>query len=63
MNIEGNYKVKKLSHNFWTLGVYDLTARENPYSIYFIHENGFIKGYKLSVFGKAISFITYDFRF
>jgi len=63
MNIEGNHKVKKLSHNFWTLGVYNLTARKNPYSIYFVEENGFIKGYKLSIFGTAIPFITYNFRF
>jgi hypothetical protein len=63
MNIEGNHKVKKLSHNFWTLGVYNLTARKNPYSIYFVEENGLIKGYKLSIFGTAIPFITYNFRF
>jgi len=63
MNIEGNHKIKKLKHSSWTIGVYNLTARKNPYSIYFTEENGIIKGYKLSIFGTAIGFITYNFRF
>ncbi len=63
MNIEGNHKVKQLTHNSWSLGVYNLTGRKNPYSVYFVQENGFIRGYKLSIFGSAIPFVTYNFRF
>ncbi|HLX91109.1 MAG TPA: TonB-dependent receptor, partial [Puia sp.] len=63
MNIEGNHKVKKFKHSSWTLGVYNLTARKNPYSIYFVEQGGLIQGYKLSIFGTAIPFITYNFRF
>ncbi|HVM87432.1 MAG TPA: TonB-dependent receptor [Puia sp.] len=63
MNIEGNHKVKKFKHSSWSLGVYNVTGRKNPYSIYFIEENGVIKGYKLSIFGTAIPFITYNFKF
>jgi CarboxypepD_reg-like domain/TonB-dependent Receptor Plug Domain len=63
MNIEGNHKVKQVTHNSWSIGVYNLTRRKNAYSVYFIQENGFIKGYKLSIFGSAIPFITYNFRF
>ncbi|MGC4038265.1 MAG: TonB-dependent receptor [Chitinophagaceae bacterium] len=63
MNIEGNHKIHQFSHNSWSFGVYNLTARKNPYSIYFVQENGIIKGYKLSIFGTAIPFITYNFRF
>jgi hypothetical protein len=63
MNIEGNHKIKKLKHSSWTLGVYNLTGRKNPYSVYFIEQNGVIKGYQLSIFGTAIPFITYNFRF
>jgi hypothetical protein len=62
-NIEGNHKIKQLTHNSWSFGVYNLLARENPYSIYFTQENGIIKGYQLSVFGTAIPFISYNFRF
>jgi hypothetical protein len=63
LNIEGNHKVKKFKHSSWTLGVYNLTGRKNPYSIYFIEQNGVVQGYKLSIFGTAIPFITYNFRF
>ena len=62
-NIEGNHKIKKLTHNSWSFGVYNLLARKNPYSVYFIQEAGIIKGYQLSVFGTAIPFISYNFRF
>ena len=63
MNIEGNHKIKKLAHSSWSLGVYNLTGRKNPYSVYFTSENGKIKGYQLSIFGSAIPFITYNFKF
>ncbi len=63
INIEGNHKIKKLAHSSWSLGVYNLFARQNPYSVYFIQENGRIKGYQLSVFGTAIPFVTYNFKF
>ncbi|MGZ8524991.1 MAG: TonB-dependent receptor [Chitinophagaceae bacterium] len=63
VNIEGNHKTKKLTHNSWSFGVYNLLARNNPYSIYFVQESGIIKGYQLSVFGTAIPFISYNFRF
>jgi CarboxypepD_reg-like domain/TonB-dependent Receptor Plug Domain len=63
VTLEGNHKTKKLTHNSWSFGVYNMLARQNPYSIYFVQEGGVIKGYQLSVFGTAIPFITYNFRF
>jgi len=63
MNIEGNHKVKQKTHNTWSFGVYNLTGRQNVYSIYFIQENGVAKGYRLSIFGAPIPFVTYSIRF
>ena len=63
MNLEGNHKIHQLTHNSWTLGVYNLTGRKNAYSVYFISQNGGIQGYKLSIFGTAIPFLTYNIRF
>jgi len=63
LNVEGNHRIKKLAHSSWTFAVYNLLGRKNPYSIYFISENGNIYGYKLSIFGSAIPTITYNFRF
>lgn len=63
VNIEGNHRIKKLAHSSWSLGVYNMLARQNPYSVYFQQENGVIKGYQLSIFGTAIPFIAYNFKF
>lgn len=63
MNIEGNHKVRKLAHSSWTLAIYNLTGRENAYSVYFVNEGGQIKGYKLSIFARPIPTITYNFKF
>ncbi|WP_226163039.1 TonB-dependent receptor [Hymenobacter terricola] len=63
LNIEGSHKVKKLAHSSWTVGVYNLTGRRNPYSIYFKSVNGQIKGYQLSIFGNPIPTVTYNFKF
>lgn len=63
MNIEGNHKVKQKTHNSWTFGVYNLLGRKNPYSVYFVSENGVINGYKLSIFGSAIIYANFNIRF
>jgi hypothetical protein len=62
-NIEGNHRVKKLAHGFWTVSVYNLLGRKNPYSIYFVSNGEEIKAYKLAVFGAPIPTITYNFSF
>jgi len=63
INFEGNHKVKKLAHSSWTIGVYNLTGRRNPYSVYFQSQGGRINGYQLSIFGQPIPTVTYNFRF
>ena len=63
VNIEGNHKIKKLSHSFWSVSVYNLLGRNNPYSVFFVTEEGKVKGYKTSIFGNPIPTITYNFKF
>lgn len=63
MNIDGNHKVHQRTHNSWTIGVYNLTGRKNPYSVYYTSENGVVNGYKLSIFGSAIPFINFNIKF
>jgi hypothetical protein len=63
LNIEGNHKIKKLAHSFWTISIYNVLGRKNPYSIYFVVKDNTIKAYKLSIFGAPIPTITYNFRF
>lgn len=63
MNIEGNHKVHQLTHNSFTIGVYNLTGRQNAYSTFFTEQGGAINGYKLSIFARPIPFINYNIRF
>lgn len=63
LNIEGNHKIAKLAHSSWTVAVYNLTGRKNPYSVYFKSQKGQIRGYKMSIFGHPIPTITYNFKF
>lgn len=63
VNIEGNHKNIKLAHSFWNVSVYNLLGRNNPYSVFFVNENGQVKGYKSSIFSIPIPTITYNFKF
>ena len=62
-NIEGNHKIKKLAHGFWTISIYNALGRRNPYSIYFSSHDGVVSGSQLSIFGAPIPTITYNFKF
>lgn len=62
VSIEGNLKKNKLAHGSWTFSVYNLTGRNNAYSVYFRYEEGKINGYKLSIFGSPIVSLTYNFK-
>lgn len=63
INIEGNHKIKKLAHSSWTLAVYNLTGRNNAYSVFFVSDAGVIKGYQMSIFAQPIPTLTYNFKF
>jgi hypothetical protein len=63
LNIEGNHKIKQLTHNSWTIGVYNLTGQQNAYSTFFTQQGGVISGYKLSIFAAPIPFVNYNIRF
>lgn len=63
INIEGNHRVHQKTHNSWTVGVYNLTGRQNAYSTFFTEQSGVISGYKLSIFASPIPFINYNIRF
>ncbi len=63
VNIEGNHKLKKLAHSFWNISVYNVLGRNNPYSVFFVNEEGKIKAYKTSIFAIPVPTITYNFKF
>jgi len=63
VNLEGNLKFKKLAHSFWMLNIYNLTGRENAYSVFYEASAGQIKGYKLSIFAQPIVTLSWNFKF
>ncbi|MEO1654543.1 MAG: TonB-dependent receptor, partial [Bacteroidota bacterium] len=63
LNIEGNHKIKKLAHSFWTISIYNVTGRDNAYSVFFVAQEDGIQPLKLSIFAWPIPTITYNFRF
>ena len=62
-NIEGNHKKNKLAHSFWTISIYNILGRNNPYSVFFITEQGEIKSLQSSIFSIPVPSITYNFKF
>lgn len=62
LTIEGNLKRNKPLHNSIVVGVYNLTGRENPYSVYFTMESGKIKSYRYSVIGVPVVTVTWLFK-
>ncbi|AUP81468.1 TonB-dependent receptor [Flavivirga eckloniae] len=63
LNIEGNHKIKKLAHSFWNISVYNVLGRNNPYSVFFVTENGNIQAYQSSIFAIPVPTITYNLKF
>ena len=63
VNIEGNHKLKKLAHSFINISVYNVLGRNNPYSVFFVNDEGQIKAYKTSIFSVPVPTVTYNFKF
>ncbi|QCX02233.1 TonB-dependent receptor [Aggregatimonas sangjinii] len=63
LNIEGNHKVKKFAHSFWSISVYNVLGRNNPYSVFFVSQEGEVKALQSSIFAIPIPSITFNFKF
>jgi len=62
-NIEPSHHLTLLTHSSISFGVYNLTGRKNAYSVFYIAENGKLKGYKMAIFGAQIPYISYSIKF
>ena len=62
-NIEGNHKIKKFAHSFWSISVYNVLGRNNPYSVFFVTQEGEVKALQSSIFAIPIPSVTYNFKF
>jgi hypothetical protein len=62
LTIEGSLKRHKFLHNSLTLSLYNVTGRDNPYSVYFKLEKGKINSYQYSVISVPFFTITWLFK-
>ena len=62
--IAQGHRLKQLVHANVTVGVYNLTGRRNPYSVYYsFDDKGVPQGHMLSVFACPIPYINLNFKF
>jgi outer membrane receptor protein involved in Fe transport len=64
-NIDPGHYLKAAFHTTITLGVYNVTGRKNPYSVFFntLGGSSLAKGYMLSVFATQIPYINLNILF
>ena len=62
-NIEPTHRLTSFLHTSFSIGVYNALARRNAYNIYYVNEGDNIKGYRLSVFGTAIPYVSLNIKF
>ena len=62
LKIEGNLRSVKPMHSYWTISVYNLTGRSNANSVFFLSEEGKLRGYKYSVIGVPILTISWNWK-
>ena len=64
LNIDPGHYLKAAFHTTITVGVYNVTGRKNPYSVFFKSSPyGEMKGYMLSVFATQIPYVNLNILF
>ena len=64
INIDPGHYLKALAHASVTIGIYNITGRKNPYSVFYKAErNGRINGYMLSVFATQVPYVNLNILF
>ena len=64
LNIDPGHYLRKLTHMSFTIGVYNVTGRKNPYSVYYTTLGGTsIQGYMVSVFATPVPYINLNLKF
>jgi len=64
LNIDPGHYLKAFAHASITIGVYNVTGRKNPYSVFFRTNAGsLVQGYMLSVFATQIPYINLNILF
>ncbi len=63
VTVSGTLKSKKIAHPHWIFSIYNVTGRNNVYSVFFKNVNNTVRGYYLTVFDRPIPSISFNFDF
>lgn len=62
-NIDPSHHLTQKVRFWMSFGAYNLLGRKNVYNVYYKNEGYYLKGYKLSIFGVPIPFISMNLSF
>lgn len=63
-NVDASHYLRAALHSTFTIGVYNVLGRKNPYSVYYVAgRDGEIKGYMMSVFATQVPYINLNILF
>ncbi len=63
-NIDPGHYLKAFAHVSLTIGVYNVTGRKNPYSVFFqTSPSGTVNGYMLSIFASQVPYVNLNILF
>ena len=66
-NLEPGEKIKKKKSNgiglAWNLSIYNILGRNNPFSVFFVAEDGEIKGRQSAIFNVPIPSLNLSVKF
>lgn len=63
VKVSGTLRSKKIAHPYWIFSIYNVTGRDNVYSVFFRNVNNTVRGYYLSVFARPIPSLSFNFDF
>ena len=63
VKVSGDLRTKKIANPHWIFSLYNVTGRQNVYSVFFRENNNMVKGYYLSVFGRPVPSLSFYFDF
>ena len=61
--VEPGHYLKQFTHFSFTLGVYNVTGRKNPYSVFYSVNKKSVSGKMLCIFGAQIPYINLNLKF
>jgi hypothetical protein len=62
LTLDGSLKRKKLIHSQYVFSVYNITGRDNPYSVYFNVSNSGVTAYQYSVISVPVMSLSWIFK-